>query len=198
MLRSSFVRGQLSLVSAGRDRQKKQSQTKPLASYPLESVRYLIFRQNKAIDVNWLWINHLWRKNGGFSIRMNGARGSQVPIGPGRPWIAGGDTRATFTNEAGMWSGMSEIAGPAPAPSPELGEAGNRTVALPIASDPSQQRRSYCGPLTWKHEIRNRKLENGNRFCRGQFPVCVRGAQHRSNFQFPCPPSGNLFGLRLV
>jgi len=127
MARSSFVRGQLALVSASRDRQKKQSQTKPLKSSALESIRCDVLGRNKAIEVNWLWINHLWRKNGGFSIRMNGAGGSQVPIGLLRAWIAGGapmlaaPSRATtFANEAGMLLISYEMRSSAPAPIPEL------------------------------------------------------------------------------
>jgi hypothetical protein len=40
MVRSSFVGGQLSFVSAGRDQQKKQSQTKPLMLTAFGSITY--------------------------------------------------------------------------------------------------------------------------------------------------------------
>jgi hypothetical protein len=79
MERSPFVRGQLSLVSAGRDRKRKQSQTKPLISSALESVRYTVSGQNKAIDVNRLFFSYLRGQKADFSTRMNGASVSQVP-----------------------------------------------------------------------------------------------------------------------
>jgi hypothetical protein len=109
MARSTFVRGQLFVASAGRDRRKKQSQTKPLTSSALESIRYVISWQNKAIDVNCLFFNYLWRKKADSSKRMNGARGSQVLNGPkSRSQESGvrrqdpAEGRKRLTNEAGM------------------------------------------------------------------------------------------------
>jgi hypothetical protein len=81
MARSPYVRGQLPVVPAGRDRPKKQSQSKPLTSSAVESIRYAISEQNKAIDVNRLFFNYLCRQKADFSRRMNGARAHKSRMG---------------------------------------------------------------------------------------------------------------------